>query len=262
MPLLYEERGHVAILTLSRPESRNAWCDEFTEGIVERLGTMAKDKNIRCVVLTGDDAGRAFSAGADMKRKGVHGGAPAADFIEKLAYGRETAPGALSEFPKPIIAAVNGYAIGVGCIITLCADLIVASERAQWSLPQVRLGIMPAYGGSVRMSRIVGRNNAFRAAMGYPIDGAEAYRIGLAQWLTPHDKMMAQALEVAENIASMPPLSVRIAKESLVRGQDIPNLGDATFVDAYRVMALQQTEDTKEAGAAARERRKGKFRGV
>ena len=260
MPLLYEERGHVAILTLSRPDARNAWGVDFTEGLVTRLGAMAKDKNIRCVILTGDDAGKAFSAGADMKRRGVHNAATAGDFIENLPNGRNTAAGAVSEFPKPLIAAVNGYAIGVGCIVTLCADMVIASERAQWSLPQVRLGIMPAFGGSVRLARIIGKNNAFRAAMGYPIDGAEAYRIGLAQWLTPHEKMMEQALEVAENIASLPPLSVRIAKESLVRGQDIPNLADATFMDAYRVMALQRTEDIKEAAVAARERRKGKYR--
>ena len=100
-----------------------------------------------------------------------------------------------------MIAAVNGYAIGIGCIITFCCDLIVASERAEWRLPQVALGILPNYGGATRLARIVGKGSAMRVAMGFPLKADEAHRIGLAQWLVPHAELMAQAPAVADHIA-------------------------------------------------------------
>ena len=148
-------------------------------------------------------------------------------------------------FPKPLIAAVNGYAIGVGCILTYCCDLIVASERAEWRQPQVSLGIIPAFGGSVRLARWVGKGQAMKLSMGFPLDAGEAYRIGLAQWLVPHEQLAAKAHEVGAHLAAMPPLAVQLAKELLNRGLDIPNLDDASWVDAYRFMALGLTDDAK-----------------
>jgi enoyl-CoA hydratase/carnithine racemase len=160
-----------------------------------------------------------------------------------------------------MLAAVNGYAIGIGCLITFCCDLIVASEKAEWRLPQAALGILPAYGGGARLARWVGRGLAMRMAYGFPLDGEEAHRIGLAQWLTPHDGLMAKAMQVAEHIAALPPLAARLTKESLVRGLDIPNLSDAAHGDIYRFMALELTEDKAEAHAAWRERRKPEVTG-
>ena len=167
----------------------------------------------------------------------------------------------LSNFPKPIVASVNGYAIGIGCIITFCCDLIVASERAEWRLPQVALGILPAYGGSVRLARWVGKGLAMRMAMGFPLSGEEAYRIGLAQWLTPHDELPHKTTEVANHIASLPPLAARMTKESLSKGLDMPNLADASLVDLYRFMALELTDDKTEGHDAWRERRPPAFKG-
>ena len=167
----------------------------------------------------------------------------------------------MTDFPKPVIAAVNGYAIGIGCIATYSCDLIVASERAEWRLPQVRLGILPAYGGAPRLARWVGKGNAMRAALGYPIDGTDAYRTGLAQWLVPHEQLMEQALKIADDIAALPPLAARLVKESLTKGLDIANIKDASEVDVYRFMVLGQTEDAKEAHQAWREKRKPSLRG-
>ena len=167
----------------------------------------------------------------------------------------------LGNFPKPIIGAVNGYAVGIGCIVTFCCDLLVASERAEWRLPQVALGILPAYGGGVRLARWVGRGHAMRMALGFPVGAEEAHRIGLAQWLVPHAKLMSTALEVAAHVASLPPLATRLVKESLLRGLDIPNLADAALVDLYRFATLELTEDKAEGHAAWREKRKPAFRG-
>ncbi|WP_421996574.1 enoyl-CoA hydratase/isomerase family protein [Reyranella sp.] len=261
MPVLKEIRGHVAILTLSRPDARNAWDEDFNEGLESELAALEKDHEIRCVVLTGDDKGSAFSAGANLADTTTHTVASPAAFITAIPHWRKFVANLLTDFPKPVIAAVNGYAIGIGCIATYCCDLIVASERAEWRLPQVRLGIMPAYGGAVRLARWVGKGHAMKAALGHPIDAAEAYRIGLAQWLVPHADLMERAMAVADDIAALPPLAARLAKESLTRGLDIPSIRDASEVDVYRFMALSQTEDSKDAHEAWRQKRTPTVRG-
>ena len=261
MPVLFERRGHVGILTLSRPEARNCWGLDFAEGLASNLAAAAVDDDIHCMILTGDEAGGAFSAGANMKDGRTHNTASAKAFLDRIADPRKFPSNLLSDFPKPIIGAINGYAIGVGCIVTFCCDLIVASEKAEWRLPQVALGILPNYGGVTRLARIVGKGLAMRVGMGFPLGAEEAYRIGLAQWLVPHKELMGRALEVADHIAGLPPLSVRMVKESMNRGLDIPNLADASLVDSYRFMVLEMTEDKNEAHAAWRERRKPKFKG-
>jgi len=137
----------------------------------------------------------------------------------------------------------------------------VASEKAEWRLTQASLGIIPAYGGTARLSRWVGKGQAMKLAMGFPLKAEEAFRIGLAQWIVPHEQLMAQAMEVAEHIASHPPLAARMVKESLRSGLDIPNITDASLADAYRFMALEFTQDRAEAHDAWREKRVPEFKG-
>jgi len=261
MPLLYEKRGAVAVLTLSRPQARNAWGEDYNAALKELLPQLEDDNEIRCVVLTGDEAGGAFSAGADLKNPRTHTSDSIAEAIEALPKRRRhQAMNLLSDFAKPLVAAVNGYAVGIGCIVTYCCDLIVASERAEWRLPQVALGILPAQGGTVRLARWVGRGQAMKVAMGFPLKAEEAYRIGLAQWLVPHGELMAKAMEVAEHVAALPPLAARLAKEAVAFGLDAP-LREAANADLYRFMALELTEDKQEAHQAWRERRKPALRG-
>ena len=261
MPLLFDKHGDIGIITLSRPQARNAWGEDYNQGLKELLPQLEDDCEIRVVILTGDDAGGAFSAGADLKNPKTHTTDSAADFIESLPKRRRhQAMNLLSDFAKPLIAAVNGYAVGIGCIVSYCCDLIVASERAEWRLPQVGLGILPAQGGTVRLARWVGRGMAMRVAMGFPLKAEEAYRCGLAQWVVPHEELMAKALEVAEHVASLPPLAARLAKEAVNFGLDAP-LREAANADLYRFMALELTEDKKEAHQAWRERRKPVLRG-
>jgi enoyl-CoA hydratase/carnithine racemase len=261
MPVSYEKHGPVGVVTLSRPEARNAWGPDFNEGISRYFAEMEDDDDILCAILTGDEDGRAFSAGANLKDPRTHTLNSAADFIKGLSKQRERPFEVLSNFPKPLIGAVNGYAVGIGCIVTFCCDMIVASDRAEWRLPQVALGILPAYGGSTRLARWVGKGHAMKLAMGFPLKAEEAYRIGLAQWLVPHERLMEQTREVAAHITALPPLAVRVAKQSLLRGMDIPNLADASHVDLFRFMALELTEDKTEGHAAWRERRQPEFHG-
>src|SRR4051795_5466237 len=261
MPLFCERRGAVAVLTLSRPEARNAWCEEFQTGLVQRLPELEADPDIRCVILTGDDKGGAFSAGADLKNPRTHSMDSVAAFLEDLPNRRRAHPiPMLTDFAKPIIAAVNGYAVGIGCIVTYCCDMIVASDRAEWRLPQSGLGIIPAQGGATRLARWVGKGLAMRAAFGFPLKAEEAYRIGLAQWLVPHDELMAKTMEVAEHVASLPPWAARLAKEAVAFGMD-SSMREAANADLYRFMALELTEDKKEAHQAWRERRKPAIKG-
>ena len=261
MPLECEIRDQVAILTLSTPGARNAWSDELKKAMVERLDELETNREVRCVIITGDDAQGAFSAGANVKGANAHSVRSPGEFLEELPNWKRAAVNVIADFPKPIVAAVNGYAIGVGCIITFCADLVVASEKAEWRMPQAKLGIAPAYGAWLRLVRLVGKGHAMRMAMGFPIDAAEAYRIGLAQWLVPHAGLMDKAMSVAKEIAALPPLAAQLNKESLLRGMDMGRVADASLVDTYRLMALELTEDKTEAHAALRERRPGKYRG-
>lgn len=222
---------------------------------------MEDDRDLRCVILTGDENGRAFSAGAYLKNPRTHTQSSIANFIEGIPKRRRLSPiSMLADFAKPIVAAVNGYAVGIGCITTFCCDLIVASDRAEWRLPQVALGIMPAQAGALRAARWIGKGMAMRLALGFPLPAEEAYRIGLAQWLVPHSDLMPQAMKVAEHIASLSPLAARVAKESLNSGLNVP-LNDAAHADLYRFMALELTEDKSEGHRAWRERRKPKFTG-
>jgi enoyl-CoA hydratase/carnithine racemase len=261
MPVLYDKRNHVGLLTMSRPEARNCWGEDFNDEIVARLGEMSEDEEVRVVILTGDEQGGAFSAGANLKDPRTHRQPSVAQFILDLPKRAHSAAQALCDFPKPVIAAVNGYAVGIGCILTYCCDLVVASERAEWRLPQVALGILPNYGGIVRLARWIGKGEAMKVAMGYPLSAAEAYRLGLAQWLFLHGEMLDRAVEIAERLAQSPPLAARLAKESLNRGLDIPNIADAAFGDIYRFMMLSLTEDAQESHNAWRERRRPTVRG-
>ena len=261
MPLLIEKRGHVGLLTLSRPEARNAWGQDYTDGLPRAFARWNDDPEIRCVIVTGDASGEAFSAGADMKNPQTHGERSPAEFIETLHTPRSSVTSSPEEFPKPVIAAVNGYAIGNSCIFSFSCDLIIASESAEWRLPQASLGILPANGGTVRLARHIGKGNAMRMALGAPLKATEALQQGLAQWVVPHDELMDRAFDVAERIAQLPPLAARLIKESLVRGLDAGSLSNAAMGDVYRVSVLERSEDTKEAHRAWREKRKPAFTG-
>src|SRR5256886_16059282 len=139
MPVTYEKRDHIGIVTLSRPSARNAWGPDFNEGLSRHFAAMEEDDEIRCAVLTGDESGGAFSAGANLKDPKTHTMASAAEFIKSLPRRRERAFETLGNFPKPIVGAVKGYAVGIGCLGTFCCDMLVASDIEEWRPPPVGL---------------------------------------------------------------------------------------------------------------------------
>jgi len=261
MPLIVNVKDGVATLMLSRPTSRNAWDEDYNDGLASTLADFAQDPGVRCVILTGDPAGKAFSAGANLKDPEVHSVGSPKNFIESIPQWRRFVTHLLNEFPKPIIGAVNGYAIGIGCIASFCCDVIIASERAEWRMPQAGLGIMPAYGAAARISRWVGQGHTMKLALGFPLDAAEAYRIGVAQWLVPPEQLLQRATEIAEHIAKLPPLATRLVKESVLQGNNGASLADVALCDLYRFMVLEQTDDARDAHLAWREGRPARVRG-
>src|SRR2546425_10843345 len=174
MPVTYEKRDHIGVVTLSRAGARNAWGPDFNEGLAKHFAAMEDDDEIRCAILTGDESAGAFSAGANLKDPKTHTQDSPVAFIKSIAKRKHRAFEVLGNFPKPLIGAVNGYAVGIGCIVTFCCDVLVASDPAEWRLPQGALGILPAYGASRPPGRSGGERHRLPPGPGFPPTGAHA----------------------------------------------------------------------------------------
>jgi enoyl-CoA hydratase/carnithine racemase len=259
--LRFEVDGPVATLTIDRPEKRNAWSPALSHDLLDAFAHIEADPALRCTIFTG--AGdRAFSAGADLGDSRTHAVSTVGAHLAAVTPRGFDVFNALADHPKPIVAAINGFAVGIGCLITLCCDILLASDNAELGLPQVPLGIIPAYGGAVRLARYVGRGKAMEMVLlGERITADEAHRVGLVSRVVPQADLLPLARDYATRLAALPPLAVRMAKESLNKGLDIANLKDAAQADLYRFMLLSQTEDSKEAHRAWREKRPPRFEG-
>jgi len=260
--ILYEKKDGIATVTISRPEARNAWSLVMNQELIDVFHEMEADPEVLAVILTGNPDGEAFSAGADIADTKTHTTPSVGEALAKITPRGHEIFSVLSDFPKPVICAINGYSLGIGCLITLCCDILIASDNAEIGLPQVSLGVLPAYGGAVRLARFVGKGNAMRIVLtSERITAEEAHRIGLVSEVVPPSELMPTAMKIAKRIASLPPLSVRIAKESLNMGLDIASIKEASQADIYRFMALSMTEDKAEGHGAWREKRQPVFKG-
>ncbi len=248
---LIERQGAVALISLNRPERLNAWSPDLGAALLERLREAESDDDVRGVVLTG--TGRAFSAGADLKNPRTH----AVESPEQHLAALRGNPvfDAVETYRKPIISAVNGYAVGIGCLVPLCTDFILAAEEAMFCLPQVSLGILPAYGGTLRLARFVGRGNAMNIALtGRKVGAHEALRIGMVVSVHAQDELVPEAIRTMQAIAEMPVAAVRLARESLRLGYE-GGLAATAHADLYRFMALSQTSDRADRHEAWRKRK-------
>lgn len=249
--VLIERKGSVAILSLNRPERLNAWSPDMGGALLARLREAEADGSVRAVILTG--VGRAFSAGADLKNPKTHTVESPEQHLANLR-GSPVFDG-VESFPKPIISAVNGYAVGIGCLVPLCCDFILAGREAVFCLPQVSLGILPAYGGTLRLARFVGRGNALNIALtGRKVGADEALRMGMVVEVLPQDRLIPEAIRTMQAIADMPVSAVRLARESLRLGLE-GGLAATAQGDLYRFMALSQTSDRAARHEAWRNRR-------
>jgi enoyl-CoA hydratase len=249
-----ERRGPIAVVTMNRPEALNACNNEQLGLLTETFDDIAGDGSIRCVILTGAGE-RAFAAGADIKEmKDLDGEGG-------LAFGRagHRATRAVEELPQPVIAAVNGFALGGGCELALAADIRIASENAVFAQPEVTLGIPPGWGGSQRLTRLVGPGISSELILtGRRVKSEEALRIGLVNAVYPLDQLMAEASRLAESIASNSPLAVRSAKQ-LIRLAFNGQTTDGLDTEARAFGNAFTTGDQKEGMTAFVEKRAATF---
>jgi crotonobetainyl-CoA hydratase len=253
--VLTERQGHILIVTINRPEARNAVNAAVHVGIGTALDAAEADPDIRVVIVTG--AGdKAFCAGADLVALS-RGGALAPDDKAQQAWGF----GGFAAHPisKPVIGAVNGFAFGGGCELALMCDLIVAAENAQFGLPEVKVGLFAAAGGAFRIVKQLPPKLAMEHLLtGDPFDAATALRYGFANRVVPLAELMPTAIALAEKIAGNAPLSVQASKRVALRMQDGAIAGDdAHWADNSRERrALMASEDAREGPRAFAEKRK------
>jgi|YelNatPaOPRAMG01_1025707.scaffolds.fasta_scaffold74305_2 enoyl-CoA hydratase/carnithine racemase len=253
MALLYEKEDKTVIITLNRPEQLNAFDPEQSEQFTEALIKFRDDPDAWVAIITGAGE-KAFSAGADLK---------------KLVPGAQER-GAIITYPnimrgltiyKPLIAAVNGLALGGGLETVLACDIRIAAENAVFGTPEVRWSLIPGWGGTQRLPRMVPWAKAAELLFtGATIDAHEAYRIGLVNLVVPLKDLMPTAKEYARRICQNGPLAVRAAKEAMVRGIDM-TLEQGLELERSIADRLIVTEDAKEGARAFAEKRKPVFKG-
>jgi enoyl-CoA hydratase len=253
--LLVEQRQHIAYATLNRPTALNALSTELRRDLKQFFSDIQAAREIRLVILTG--AGRAFCAGADIKEWRE----PGSVTDDREARQQLSFWDAMSRCEQPIIAAINGYALGGGCELAMCCDIRIASDQAQLGLTEVALGIIPGGGGTQRLPRLIGRGKALELILtGRRIDAQEALRLGLVEQVVPHDQLMATVETLGQTIISRAPLAVKYAKEAMVRGLELP-LEAGLTVEAELYTLLRTTEDRLEGARAFKEKRPPQFKG-
>lgn len=251
--LLVERHGRVGLIRFNRPQALNALNRQVMLDLLDILGRLDADKGIGCMVLTGSE--KAFAAGADIKEM--------ADLNYPDSYLQDFGSGwdAITGIRKPIIAAVSGFALGGGCEIAMLCDFMIAAENAKFGQPEIKLGVMPGWGGSQRLTRAVGKAKAMDMCLtGRMMDAQEAERAGLVSRIVPVDKLLDEAMAAAAIIADFSTEVVMINKEAVNRAFET-TLQEGVRFERRTFQALFATKAQKEGMAAFIEKRKPDFHG-
>ncbi len=253
--LIYEKKDSLAWITLNRPDVRNAQNDTLRAELIEALKDSRDDDNVRVIILTG--AGdKAFSAGADISEFPKR---TAADILKEKGTVRTVE--LIREIPKPVIAMVNGLALGGGCELAMACDIIIASENAQFGQPEVRVGVIPGAGGTQILPRLVGEKKAKELVFtGNFIPSAEALQLGLVNKVVPLDKLRDTVVEMANSILQNSPVIIKLAKIAINKSLETTlSVGMDCERDLFAICF--GTEDQKEASRAFLEKRKPTYKG-
>ena len=254
MALLYRKEGRIAYFTINRPEAFNAIDPETIREFGEAMRDFSDDPDMWVAIITGAGE-KAFSAGADLKEA-----VPWVKSIPDQPEKWRTILLAGLEVWKPLIAAINGAALGGGLELALGCDIRIASENATLGQPEVRVGLIPGWGGTQRLTRFIPRAKAAELLLvGGTINAQEAYRIGLVNEVVPQAELMTAAKRWADRLCEASPLAVRAAKEAMIKGMDMP-LKEGLQVELELFTSLLRTEDHEEALKAFIEKRKPEFK--
>lgn len=247
--------GAIAILTFVREDRLNALDHQMMRDLAETFAELDRDPSVSVIVMTG--RGKAFVAGADING---YLDIELLDYVDFQRLGRKMYESVESN-SKPVIAAVNGWALGGGFELVLVADIVIASERAKLGLPECKLGLLPGGGGTQRLPRLIGRNKAKEMLMtGDPITAAEAERLGIVNKVVPPNELMDAALAMARTIAERAPQAVRMAKQLVNHGLQAP-LDTAITMETGMTATLYDTHDAREGIQAFFEKRPPVFTG-
>merc|ERR1719330_1943443 len=250
--LLEKKPSAVAVLTLNRPKALNALSDGLMSALVGKLQELDADDSVRAAVVTG--TGKAFAAGADIKEMGSRAGYPDVRQCNMLAHWS-----GVSNFRKPIIAAVNGFALGGGCELAMSCDIIIASAEAKFGQPEIKLGTIPGVGGTQRLIRAVGKSRAMELILtGDMVTAEEADRIGLAR-LVSAGQALDEALKVAEKIAAFSSPVAQLAKECVNAAEEM-SLTEGLRFERHLFHATWGLEDRTEGFNAFVEKRQAEFK--
>jgi enoyl-CoA hydratase len=252
--VLYEKRDGIAYVTLNRPKVLNALNKRAIADMESAFEDARDDASVKGVIVTG--AGdKAFIAGADINEVATDTAIQAA---EKTRHGQAVMD-IIENLGKPVVAAVNGFALGGGCETALACTLRVASDNAKFGLPEVKLGIIPGYGGTQRLPRLVGKGTALQLILsGSMISAQEAYRIGLVNEVVPADQLIGRAEVILKQITANAPLSIKFALEAVNKGLET-SLAEGLLMESSFVAICTSTEDKKEGTSAFLEKRAPKF---
>lgn len=254
--IIYDLTDGIVTITINRPKALNALNKATVQEIEQCVDQIATDKNVQVVIITG--AGdKSFVAGADIKEMAPYGPSESADWA---AYGAAVIT-KIEKLPQPVIAAVNGFALGGGCEISMAADFRYCSENAVFGQPEVGLGIIPGFGGTQRLARLVGMGAAKEIIYSSKnIKADEAYRIGLVNKVVPQAELMAEAVKAAKKIQKQGPVAVQIAKKAINNGINTDIITGLAFESNVFGLCFA-TKDQKEGMQAFMEKRKPEFKG-
>ena len=251
--ILVDVEPPIATVTLNRPKVLNALSPDLIREVNEALRQLDGDEKVGAVVLTGGP--RVFAAGADISDMADQ---TAVDQLRRDQTGRWAG---ITAFSKPLVAAVNGYALGGGCELALMCDLIIAGDTARFGQPEINLGVIPGAGGTQRWPRTAGKYAAMEAMLsGNPVTARRAYELGLANKVVPAEMTVEVAKRTARQLAEKPPLALRLAKEAVLKAFESP-LSEGLAAERKSFYFLFSTEDQKEGMHAFLEKRKGVFKG-
>lgn len=248
--------GHIAVISFNRPEALNALSTQMARDLLAILEELELDNDVFSAVLTAEGE-RAFCVGADLKERKTMS---KDDMKKQRALFVKTFT-AVAQFSKPLVAAVNGHALGGGCEFALCCDFIIASEKATFGLPEVGLAIIPGGGGTQLLPRIIGRNRAKELIFtGRRISAEEAYKLGLVNYVVPPEELMEKTLKIMEEISKNGPIALQQAKRSINLGLEL-DLNTALALEAECYNVCLATEDRDEGLRAFNEKRKPVYKG-